>query len=139
VPIPVDRYAACFPQISATIETSPSTVHNDEPMATYGYSFMLRAVEKWKAHDCSRAGARDELDSYLKAPLEATRDVIGWWGVSILFLLWIVVLTHHRNIWHSTQSLHRWLKIIYQFRAQQHLPNVHSQMHPSLIASNATS
>lgn len=98
-------------------------------MGSYGYSFMLRAVEKRKAHDRSKAGARDELDSYLKAPLEATKgEVVAWWGVSILFLLWIVVLTQtrNRNTQHNTPSLHGWLKIIYLSRARQHLRNVHS-------------
>ena len=52
----------------------------------YGYSWMLRAVGERKAADRSKAGARDELRSYLEAPLEATRDVVAWWGVSILFL-----------------------------------------------------
>lgn len=52
---------------------------------------MLRAVEEWTA-DCPKAGMCDELESYLDANLEATTDVVGWWGVSTPFLSWIVVL-----------------------------------------------
>ena len=61
---------------------------------------MMRAVGERKAADRSKAGARDELDTYLKAPLEDTRDVVAWWGVSVLFLPWDVVptaLTYNRN------------------------------------------
>ena len=60
------------------METAPSTVRNEGPRATYGHAWMRRAVEGWTAADHSKAGARDELKSYLKAPLEITDDVVGW-------------------------------------------------------------
>jgi len=66
-------------------------------MATYGYSWMIHAIGEWKATGHLKAGACDELDTYLKAPLEDTKDIVAWWGVSILFLPWNVVLTYHRN------------------------------------------
>jgi len=93
-------------------ETAPSTMRNDEPMATYGYSWMMRAVGERKAADRSRAGARDELDTYLKAPIEETRDVVAWWGVSVLFLSCDVVLTYHRNTRCNTPFFREWLGII---------------------------
>ena len=66
---------------------------------------MLHAIREEKAPDSSEAGARDELMSYLKAPREVTGDIVGWWGVSMLFLLWDVLLTCHRNTQRSTLSL----------------------------------
>jgi hypothetical protein len=56
---------------------------------------MLRAVEEWSAADCSKGGARDELETYLDK-LEKMEDIVGWWGVSVPSLLWYVVL-----MWHS--------------------------------------
>jgi len=53
---------------------------------------MCRAVEAQTAADHSKAGDHDELRSYLKAWLQKTSDVIGWWGVSLSFLQWNVVL-----------------------------------------------
>lgn len=69
------------------METAPSTMRDDEPHGTYGYSFMRRAVGGRTAADRSKAGAQDELKSYLKALLVTTSDVVGWWGVSSSFLL----------------------------------------------------
>ena len=43
---------------------------------------MLRAVEEHSAADSSKAGMRDELDTYLGIGLERTGDIVGWWGVS---------------------------------------------------------
>jgi len=60
------------------METAPSTVRNEEPHATYGHAWMHHAVEGWTAANRSKAGACDELKSYLKALLEITDDVIGW-------------------------------------------------------------
>jgi len=57
-------------------------VQNDSTHATYGYSWMLRAVEEHSAADSSKAGTRDELDTYLGIGLERTGDIVGWWGVS---------------------------------------------------------
>ena len=66
---------------------------------------MLHAVREEKAPDGSEAGACDELMSYLKAPHEVTGDIVSWWGVSMSFLLWNVLLTRHRNTQRSTLSL----------------------------------
>jgi hypothetical protein len=43
---------------------------------------MLRAVKESSAADCSKAGARDELETYL-VKLENAVDIVGWWGVSV--------------------------------------------------------
>ena len=83
-------------------------MHNDKTHASYGFSWMRRAVEAQTAADRSKVGGRDELKSYLKAWLEKTSDVIGWWGVSSSFLPWNVVLIHHRNIQDSTLCLRKW-------------------------------
>jgi hypothetical protein len=66
---------------------------------------MLHAVREEKAPDGLEVGACDELMSYLKALHEVTGDIIGWWGVSMLFLLWNMLLTCHRNAQCSTLSL----------------------------------
>ena len=60
------------------METAPSTVRNEEPHATYGHAWMCRTVEGQTAADRSKAGACDELKSYLKVLLEITDDVVGW-------------------------------------------------------------
>ncbi len=54
---------------------------------------MLCAVGERKAADRSKVGARDELKSYLEAPLEAPGDVIAWWGVSTFYPLWNMLKT----------------------------------------------
>ena len=69
------------------METALATVRDNEPHGTYGYSFMHCAVGGQTAADRSKAGACDELKSYLKVPLVTTGDVVGWWGVSSSFLL----------------------------------------------------
>ena len=43
---------------------------------------MREAVGARKAADRLKAGARDELHSYLDAPLKRATDVVAWWGVS---------------------------------------------------------
>jgi len=82
-----------FPQASTIKETTPSTACNGEPVATYGYSWMLCAIGERKAADRSKVGACDELKSYLEAPLEAPGDVIAWWGVSTFYPLWNMLKT----------------------------------------------
>jgi hypothetical protein len=68
--------------MSTSGENQRSTAHDDNTHATYGYSWMLRAVKESSAADCSKAGARDELETYL-VKLENAVDIVGWWGVSV--------------------------------------------------------
>ena len=58
-------------------------MYNENTHTTYGYSWMLHAVEEQTAADYAKVGTRDELKLYLDVKLEKTNDVIGWWGVSI--------------------------------------------------------
>ncbi len=67
-------------------------MQNDDTHATYGYSWMCHAVEEQAVADCSKIGTRDKLNTYLRAKLEETVDVVGWWGVSIPFLSWNLML-----------------------------------------------
>ncbi len=53
---------------------------------------MHRTIEEQAVADCSKIGTHDELDTYLCAKLEETVDVVGWWGVSIPFLSWNLML-----------------------------------------------
>jgi hypothetical protein len=78
-------------------------MQNDGTHATYGYTWMLHTVQEWTAADWSKAGMHDELESYLKANLEHTVDVVGWWGVRIPpSLPWNMVLIWHRFTRYST-------------------------------------
>ena len=77
---------------------------------------MRSAVEGRAAADCSKAGTRDELESYL-ARLEETDNIVSWWGVSILFLLFNVVLIQCRITKHSTQFSHKWRGTTSPFKA----------------------
>jgi hypothetical protein len=53
---------------------------------------MCHAVEEQAAANCLKVGTHDKLDSYLRANIKKTQDVIGWWGVSIPFLSWNLML-----------------------------------------------
>jgi len=46
---------------------------------------MLAAVKEHQESDRARQSPRTELQDYLKGPLEITDDVVGWWGVSLMF------------------------------------------------------
>ena len=78
---------------------------------------MLHAIEEQIAADYSKAGMRDELKLYLDLKLEKTKDIIGWWSVSIPCLPWNVVLIQCRITQNSIWSLHRWPGTTYQFKA----------------------
>jgi len=101
-------------------------VQNDDTHATYGISWMRRTVEERTVADCSKAGTRDKLKSYLDANLEETEDVVGWWGVSFLFLLWNAVLIQCRITRHSTPYSHGWPGTTYPFKARLLPPNTPS-------------
>ena len=47
----------------------------------YGFSFMHAAVMAHQAEDHANTSPREELRSYLAAPLERVDDIVGWWGV----------------------------------------------------------
>ena len=116
----------------------PRNESNDKPVATYGYLWMLSAIGERKATDCSKVSARNELKSYLEAPLDSTSDVVAWWGVSTSFLPWNMLLMCYRNTQHSTPFFREWHRTTCPFRARQHLLNVHSRTHLSLTTSSAT-
>ncbi len=78
-------------------------MQKDDTHTTYGYAWMLHAVQEQTAADCSKAGTHDELETYLEANLEKIGDVVGWWGVRIPpFLPWNMGLIWHRFTQHST-------------------------------------
>jgi len=62
---------------------------------------MISAVSAWQQADRSRVGARDELRAYLDAPLEMTKDVVAWWGVSEVQQPMSYITDHSQK--HSTQ------------------------------------
>jgi hypothetical protein len=57
-----------------------------ETKVQYGYSWMREAVGARNAANQAKASPRDELKSYLEAPLEPTDNVVAWWGVSACFM-----------------------------------------------------
>ena len=77
---------------------------------------MLSAVEGRAVADCSKAGMHDKLESYL-VRLEETENIVSWWGVSILFLLFNVVLIQCRITQHSTKFSHKWCGTTSPFKA----------------------
>jgi hypothetical protein len=133
-----DQYAARFPSTSTLGGNCHSHVHDSDTHVTYGYSWKLRAIQEQMAANFSKAGTHNKLELYLNADLEKTGDVVAWWGVSIPFLAWNVVLIWHRITQHSTQHSHIWPGTTYQFKARPHLLNTHSQMRLSLTQSSAT-
>jgi hypothetical protein len=42
---------------------------------------MLAAVQEHQESDRAQLSPCTELQDYLRAPLEYTEDVVGWWGV----------------------------------------------------------
>ena len=83
-------------------------MRDDDAHATYGHSWMLRAVEEWIAADRLKAGTCEELEIYLDTKLEKTGDVVGWWGVSIPFLSLNMMLIWCRFTQNSTQYSRIW-------------------------------
>jgi hypothetical protein len=133
-----DRYAARFPTASTLRDNPRSAVRTNNTHATYGYSWMLSSVEGRTVADCSKAGTRDELESYLEARLEETEDIVSWWGVSIPFLLFNVVLIQCRTTQHSTRFSHEWRGTTSPFKARRRHRNARSRTQASLIQSIAT-
>jgi hypothetical protein len=56
------------------------------PTFHYGGSYLLNAVQAIQKQDVTAEGPRDELQQYLKSGVESTTDVVGWWGVSPIYL-----------------------------------------------------
>ena len=127
-----------FPTASTLRDNPRSAVCTNDAHVTYGYSWMLSAVEGRAAADCSKAGTCDKLKSYLEARLEETENIISWWGVSILLLPFNVVLIQCRITQHSTQFLHEWHRTTSPFKARRRLQNACSRMQVSLTQSIAT-
>jgi hypothetical protein len=78
-----DKYYAEMPGDSQALSPPASrSVAPDNALHRYGSSFLLDAVKEAQQ---SRAELRprDELERYLSAPLEATPNVLHWWGVGI--------------------------------------------------------
>lgn len=133
-----DSYATRFPSASILGDNPRSAVRTNNTPAKYGHSWMLRAVEARAAADRLKAGTRNELDMYLEAELQETEDIVGWWGVSILFILSNVVLIQCRITQHSTQFSREWHGTTSQFKAHRPLQNVRSQTRASPTQSIAT-
>jgi hypothetical protein len=51
----------------------------------YGSSFLLEAVQSFRREEEAAGSPRDELKLYLESGVEPTEDVIGWWGVRLIF------------------------------------------------------
>ena len=54
---------------------------------TYGHSWMCDAIKSRLAADTASRAPRQELIDYLAAPLEDVNDIVAWWGVSVIFIL----------------------------------------------------
>ena len=58
-----------------------------EPSFHYGGSFLLSAVQAIQEQSYVAGGPRDELWQYLNNGAEQTRDIVDWWGVSLIEVL----------------------------------------------------
>jgi hypothetical protein len=47
----------------------------------YGYSWMQATVKARQDADRAKSSPREELKTYLAAPLEYTDNAVGWWLV----------------------------------------------------------
>jgi hypothetical protein len=56
------------------------------PPFHYGGSFLCKAVQAIQQQDGASEGPCDELHLYLKSGAEFMANVIGWWGVSLVYL-----------------------------------------------------
>lgn len=54
------------------------------PQFHYGGSFVRDAVQAFQRQ--VKAGPRDELQQYLSSGVEDTTDILGWWGVSPMYI-----------------------------------------------------
>jgi hypothetical protein len=66
-------------------------IYADRPMSKpspfYGGSYLLSTVQAVQQREQEAGGPHDELQQYLKAGVESTKDIIAWWGVSPTFYL----------------------------------------------------
>jgi hypothetical protein len=70
------------PSSSTTTRPQPSAAAPGAPLARYGSSFLLEAVQSFQHKEKSTVNPRDELKQYLGSVVESTDDVVAWWGVS---------------------------------------------------------
>jgi hypothetical protein len=59
----------------------------------YGYSWMQATVKARQEADRAKSSPREELKTYLAAPLESTDNAVGWWGVRHLDILQVLPVT----------------------------------------------
>jgi hypothetical protein len=74
------------PQAPSATSTAPASVAAAVPLARYGSSFLLEAVQSFQSQEKTAVNPRDELKRYLNSPVESTDDVIAWWGVRVHYL-----------------------------------------------------
>jgi hypothetical protein len=55
-----------------------------EPSFHYGGSFLLNTVQASQEQSHVAGGPHDELWQYLNNGAEWTKDIVGWWGVSLI-------------------------------------------------------
>src|ERR1700722_2467773 len=99
---------------------------------------MRAAVSGRKSLDRTKSNPREELRSYLLAPLEAVDNVLLWWGVSprcIMVLL--ICLTHFSNMLCSIRRLPEWPVITLRYKALPPPLNVLSHKEALRIQSDA--
>jgi hypothetical protein len=75
-----------MPDGADTPELPQPTGHTPTPGGShYGFSFMQAAVMARQEAERAARGPRQELNTYLEAPLQNVEDVLHWWGVSYRF------------------------------------------------------
>lgn len=58
-----------------------------KPLFHYGGTFLLSAIQAIQQQGGTFKGPHDKLKQYLEAGVEATNNIIGWWGVSPIYLV----------------------------------------------------
>lgn len=52
------------------------------PLARYGSSYLLEAVQSFQHKEKTTVNPRDELKQYINSVVESVDNVVAWWGVS---------------------------------------------------------
>ena len=126
----------CFQTTMLTwLEESQGPLITNAASSAYGAAWMRDSIKARKATDSSKIDPLEELNSYLKAPLEDVEDIIGWWGVRCIpIILRSTVLTFNFSITRCNTQLYPTLpKTISPSRARLYRRNMPSRAVASLM------
>ena len=80
-----------YAPLISLIKSYLATVTNN---GQYGQAFMHATIRSHQESDSAKQDPHQELQAYLNAPVEEVEDVVAWWGVCILSLIWGMLSTN---------------------------------------------